>query len=163
MLKINNLEENFIENRAAKARELFQSGYNCCQSVVLAFSDLIDTDTKTLASLTSGFGGGFGRLREVCGTVSGMTFMSGLISPADDPSIMDARKANYSLVQKFASEFRSINGSIVCAELLGLKPKSNPESPMPSERTADYYKKRPCAELVEIAAKIVATEIVERV
>ena len=162
MLKINKLNDNFIEERAAKAKELFESGYNCCQSVVLAFEDLTDIDTKTLASLTSGFGGGFGRLREVCGTVSGMTFLSGIISPADNPLLMDARKANYSLVQKFAAEFKEINGSIVCAELLGIRPKSNlPESPMPSERTAEYYKKRPCAELVQIAARIVAKEISE--
>ena len=150
-----------IEERVAKARRLFkEEGYNCCQAVVLAYCDVFGLDEKTAASVTSGFGGGMGRMREVCGTVSGMTFLSGLINPADDPSVKTARTANYALVQEMADEFRKINGSIVCRELLGLVSVGSggaaaKESPEPSDRTAEYYKKRPCEELVGIAARIV--------
>lgn len=150
-----------IEERAAKAKRLFkEGGYNCCQAVVLAYNDIFGLDDKTAASLASGFGGGMGRMREVCGSVSGMVFLSGLISPADDPSYKEGRTANYALVQKMAGRFKEINGSIVCKELLGLVPmgsgaKTAEESPVPSDRTAEYYKKRPCEELVGISARIV--------
>ena len=105
-----------------------------------------------------------GRMREVCGAVSGMVMLAGLMKPASDPSVKDWRTANYALVQEMAGEFRSINGSIVCKELLGLVPmgSSSPapkESPEPSDRTPEYYKKRPCEELVGIAARIVGEKI----
>lgn len=154
-----------LEERVEKAGRLFkEGGYNCCQAVVLAYCDVFGLDEKTAASLASGFGGGMGRMREVCGAVSGMTFLSGLISPADNPSIKTARTANYALVQEMAEEFRKINGSIVCRELLGLVPMGSgavaaKESPEPSERTAEYYKKRPCEEMVRIAARIVGERI----
>jgi len=156
-----------IEERAAKAKKLFrEEGYNCCQAVVLAYNDVFGLDDKTAASLSSGFGGGMGRMREVCGSVSGMVFISGLISPADDPSDKKARTANYSLVQEMAGKFREINGSIVCRELLGLPSAqkdcpSSSESPEPSDRTPEYYKKRPCEELVGISARIVGEKILE--
>ena len=154
-----------IEERVEKAGRLFkEEGYNCCQAVVLAYCDVFGLDEKTTASLTSGFGGGMGRMREVCGTVSGMTFLSGMISPAADPSVKTSRTANYALVQEMAEDFRKINGSIVCRELLGLVPPgsgiaSGKESPEPSDRTPEYYKKRPCEELVKIAARIVGERI----
>ena len=157
-----------IEERAEKAQKLFkEGGYNCCQAVVLAYCDVFGLDEKIAASLTSGFGGGMGRMREVCGAVSGMTFLSGLICPADDPSIKSARTGNYALVQDMAEEFRKINGSIVCRELLGMVPMgsglaTSKESPEPSDRTAEYYKKRPCDELVKIAARIVGERIVNK-
>lgn len=151
-----------IEERVAKARRLFkEGGYNCCQAVVLAYSDVFGLDDGLAASLSSGFGGGMGRMREVCGSVSGMVFLSGLISPADDPSDKKARTANYSLVQEMAGKFREINGSIICRELLGLAPaEARNESPEPSDRTAGYYSKRPCEELVGISARIVGEKIV---
>lgn len=154
-----------LEERVEKAGRLFkEGGYNCCQAVVLAYCDVFGLDEKTAASISSGFGGGMGRMREVCGAVSGMTFLSGLISPADDPSIKTARTANYALVQEMAEEFRKINGSIVCRELLGLVPMGSgvgvaKESPEPSDRTEEYYKKRPCEEMVRIAARIVGERI----
>lgn len=154
-----------IEERVAKARRLFkEGGYNCCQAVVLAYSDIFGLDDKTAASLSSGFGGGMGRLREVCGSVSGMVFLSGLISPADDPSDKKGRTANYALVQEMASEFKAINGSIVCRELLGIVPSGSSESPVrespePSDRTQEYYRKRPCEELVGISARIAGEKI----
>ena len=99
-----------LEERVEKAGRLFkEGGYNCCQAVVLAYCDVFGLEEKTAASISSGFGGGMGRMREVCGAVSGMTFLSGLISPADDPSIKTARTANYALVQEMAEEFRKIN------------------------------------------------------
>lgn len=150
-----------LEERVAKAKRLFkEEGYNCCQAVVLAYNDLFDIDDKTAASFASGFGGGMGRLREVCGSVSGMVTLCGLLSPAHDPSDKKARTANYALVQEVAEEFRKINGSIVCRELLGIEKKcGHTESPAPSDRTAEYYKKRPCEELVGISARIIGQKI----
>lgn len=154
-----------IEARVEKARRLFkEGGYNCCQSVVLAYSDLFGLDETIAASLSSGFGGGMGRMREVCGSVSGMVFLSGLISPAADPSDKNGRTSNYALVQEFANRFREINGSIICRELLGTARTGSPaagkmESPEPSERTAEYYRKRPCEELVGISARIVGEKL----
>lgn len=156
-----------LEERVAKAKRLFkEDGYNCCQAVVLAYNDLFDIDDRTAAALASGFGGGMGRMREVCGSVSGMVMLAGLISPADDPSAKDGRTRNYALVQDVAGEFKAINGSIVCKELLGLVPmgSSSPvpaESPEPSDRTPEYYKKRPCEELVGISARIIGTKLLD--
>ena len=157
-----------LEERVEKAGKLFkEGGYNCCQAVVLAYCDIFGLDEKTAASIASGFGGGMGRMREVCGAVSGMTFLSGLICPADNPSVKTARTGNYALVQEMAEDFRKINGSIVCRELLGLVPagsgaRTAKESPEPSDRTAEYYKKRPCEELVRIAARIVGEGILNK-
>ena len=158
-----------IEERVAKAKKLFkEDGYNCCQAVVLAYNDIFGLDDKTAASLSSGFGGGMGRMREVCGSVSGMVFLAGLHSPADNPSDKAARTANYALVQEVAGEFKAMNGSIICKELLGLTANCTekgegihgiPESPVPSDRTPEYYKKRPCEELVGISARIIGEKI----
>ena len=159
------IEEFDLEERVAKAGRLFkEGGYNCCQAVVLAYCDLFGIDEKTAASLSSGFGGGMGRMREVCGSVSGMVMLSGMLSPADNPSDKAGRTANYALVQEVAGEFRNINGSIICRELLGLDKKpaegqATSESPVPSDRTAEYYKKRPCEELVKISARIIGERI----
>ena len=158
-----------VEERVEKAKRLFkEDGYNCCQAVVLAYNDIFGLDDKTTASIASGFGGGMGRMREVCGSVSGMVFLSGLLSPADNPSDKAGRTANYSLVQEVAGEFKSITGSIICKELLGLTDNCSaegkgihgiPESPVPSDRTPEYYKKRPCEELVGISARIIGEKI----
>lgn len=159
------IEEFDLEERVLKAGRLFkEGGYNCCQAVVLAYCDLFGLDEKTAACLSSGFGGGMGRMREVCGSVSGMVMLSGMLSPADDPSDKAGRTANYALVQEVAGEFRRINGSIICRELLGLDKKpaegqATVESPVPSDRTAEYYKKRPCEELVKISARIIGERI----
>lgn len=154
------LPENFdLEERVAAARANFRSGYNCCQSVILAYNDIFGLDANLAATLTSGFGGGMGRLREVCGSVSGMFFLAGLISPAADPTIKSDRTENYALIQEFADKFRQQNGSIVCRELLGLTPKR--ESPEPSDRTPEYYKKRPCEEYIAMSARIAGEKILE--
>ena len=158
-----------IEERVEKAKRLFkEGGYNCCQAVVLAYNDLFGIDDKTAAALSSGFGGGMGRMREVCGSVSGMILLAGLIKPATDPSDKASRTGNYALVQEVAGEFKAMNGSIICKELLGLTGgpvvagndiHGIPESPVPSDRTPEYYKKRPCEELVGISARIIGEKI----
>ena len=149
------------EERRDRAMSLFRQGYNCCQSVILAFSDLLSDDIteEQLAVLCSGFGGGMARMREVCGSFSGAVMMAGFISPASDPSVKESRRDNYALVQKFAEEFRRLNGgSIVCRELLGLTQTAK-EGPTPSERTPEFYRKRPCEQIIGNAAFIVAERI----
>jgi C_GCAxxG_C_C family probable redox protein len=156
-----------IEERVNKAKRLFkEEGYNCCQAVVLAYNDIFGIDDSTAAALSSGFGGGMGRMREVCGSVSGMVMLAGLLRPANDPQNKDWRTANYALVQELAGKFREKNGSIVCKELLGLVPMGSgqttiKESPVPSDRTSEYYQKRPCEELVGISARIFGEKIAE--
>ena len=155
-----------LEERVAKAKRLFkEEGYNCCQAVVMAYNDVFGIDDDTAAALSSGFGGGMGRMREVCGSVSGMVMLAGLIAPAADPSVKVDRTRNYALVQQMAEEFKALHGSIVCKELLGLVPMGSgaaacKESPEPSDRTPEYYQKRPCEELVGISARIVGERII---
>lgn len=157
---IKTLPDNFsVEERATRGRDFFLDGFNCCQSVLLAFEDILPVDALTLKTLGSGFGGGVGRLREVCGCMSAMAVIAGFIAPADDPSNVEARTENYALVQSFASAYKEKMGSIVCRDILGLKAeakKKEIESPRPSERSAEYYKSRPCAYSCETAAAIVA-------
>lgn len=161
------MKEINIEERTAKARRLFkEEGYNCCQAVVLAYNDIFGIDDDVAAAMSSGFGGGMGRMREVCGSVSGMVMLAGLIAPATDPSVKVDRTRNYALVQQMTGKFKEINGSIICKELLGLVPFGShqaipSESPEPSDRTPEYYKKRPCEELVGISARIVGEIIGE--
>ena len=164
-----------IEERVEKAMRLFkEGGYNCCQAVVLAYNDMFGIDDTTAAALSSGFGGGMGRMREVCGSVSGMVLLAGLLKPATDPTDKAARTGNYALVQEVAADFKALNGSIICKELLGLSPTAAatvnpsdihgiPESPVPSDRTPEYYKKRPCEELVGIAARIIGEKILQNI
>ena len=142
----------FLSARGDKAKQLFLSGYNCAQAVLMAFSDITGFDEKTSAMLASGFGGGMGRMREVCGTVSAMFMIVGTVNGYDDPKDNENKKRTYAMIQQLAGEFKEINGSIICKELLGLE---KPEGThIPEQRTAEYYKKRPCAELVKISAEI---------
>lgn len=152
-----------IEERVERARGYFTAGYNCAQAVVMAFDDIMGQSPEVLARHAAPFGGGMGRMREVCGTVSGMAMLAGAISPSADPKNLEERKENYALVQRFAESFRAENGDIVCRRLLGLEPMAErKETAMPSARTAEYYKKRPCAEYVASAARIVATYLAEK-
>ncbi len=131
------------------AENYFRQGYNCAQSVALAFCEEMNMDKDTVSRLTNGFGAGMGRLREVCGSVSGMTFVISALYG-------DKSKAEvYELVQKVSKEFEKENGSIVCRELLGLSFKGA-DVPTPEKRTKEYYKKRPCAELVHMSADILS-------
>lgn len=149
-----------IEERVERARNYFLEGYNCAQAVVMAFDDIMAMNVAQLARLAAPFGGGMGRMREVCGTVSGMAMVAGAIAPSNNPKNLEERKTNYALVQTFAESFRQENGDIVCRRLLGLEPVvERAETAMPSERTAEYYKKRPCVEYVACAARIVAEHL----
>lgn len=185
------------EERSRRAEENFRKGYNCCQAVLLAFADILEANSlaskEQLVALGSGFGGGMGRLREVCGSFSAAVAMAGFILPACNPGNLEERKDNYALVQEFALSFKQMNGgSIVCKELLGLAkqtnpanqasagngaqnakaatgtmdsgaaaqvPASAPESPMPSARTEEYYRKRPCGRIIASSALIIARKL----
>lgn len=138
--------------RGKKAMELFAEGYNCAQAVVLAYEDYFEESPETLAAVISSFGGGMGRLREVCGAVSGMFFVAGKLYGYSDPKAGREKADHYARIQELAAQFRERNGSIVCRELLGLDEKVS--VPVPQERTEAYYKKRPCKELVGDAATI---------
>ena len=144
---------------AQKAMEIMKEGYNCAQAVFLAFEDKYDIAHNTALKLSSSFGGGMGRLREVCGAVSGMFMVAGGLYGYDSPTDMDAKATHYKRIQELAKEFENINGSIVCRDLLGLTNKK--DSPIPEARTEAYYKKRPCVELVGIAAAIMEEYIKE--
>ncbi len=148
-----------IEERAQQARQNFLDGYNCCQAVLMTFADVLEIDKDAAITIASGFGGGMARMREVCGTVSALCMAAGYISPASDPSIKEERTKNYALVQELAGKFQEENGSIVCKELLGLVKSPVQESPEPSDRTAEYYRKRPCTELVACSARILAPKL----
>ena len=133
-----------------KAAELFLSGYNCSQAVVVAFSDLTGLDIQVSAKLASSFGGGMGRMREVCGAVSGMLMVAGLLYGYDDPKATTEKRELYAQVQAMAGQFREELGSIVCRDLL----KNPPSDPNPTPRTEQFYKDRPCARMVATAARI---------
>lgn len=145
------------QERAEQAREYFTSGYNCAQSVFLAYRDITGIDEVLAATISAPFGGGMGRLREVCGAVSGMTMVAGFIAPNSQPNDNENKKNCYATVQALAEEFRAENGSIICRELLGLAQQK--DDPTPSPRTGEYYKRRPCAEYVAIAARILGEKI----
>lgn len=147
--------------RAQKAKEYFLSGYNCSQAVAMAFSDLMDIDEKLVARLTSGFGGGVGRMREVCGTVTGAAFVMSALYGYDDSSCIKEKQNLYKEIQTIGEQFKKENGSVICRELLGLSIKGS-DSPVPEVRTQQYYKKRPCADLVEYSASILEEYIKNR-
>lgn len=142
-----------------KAAENFRKGYNCAQSVFITFAEEFGIDKETALKLSSSFGGGMGRLREVCGAVSSMFAIAGLkegyISPNDD----DAKAKHYELIQNLAHKFKEKYGTIICRELLELP--EGADSPVPSKRTEQYYKDRPCEAFVRLAAEIIELEILK--
>ena len=131
---------------------LFLKGYNCSQAVACAFCDVMGMEIDEVALMSSSFGGGLGRLREVCGTVSGAALVLGIVKGYSDPEDYEAKKAHYALVQEFARRFREKNGSIVCRDLLAGVEHATGGAPEP--RTPDFYNKRPCPELAASAAGI---------
>lgn len=137
-------------DHATRAAELFLNGYNCAQAIAVAFSDVTGLEPDFSARMASSFGGGMGRMREVCGAVSGMLMVAGLLYGYDTPGDDAQKKAHYFLVQELAGAFREQVGSIVCREIL----KNPPSDPAPSPRTAEYYAKRPCARMVFLAGQI---------
>ena len=145
-------------NQADRAEELFRQGYNCAQAVFGAFSQDLGLDSQEAMRLASAFGAGLGKLREVCGAVSGMLMVAGLLYGYSDPGPGDVnKKAHYRLVQDLAARFRERAGSIVCREIL----KDPPSDPAPTPRTAEFYKVRPCTRMVMTAAEILDAYIRE--
>ena len=140
-----------MSEKSEKAKELFKSGYNCSQSVLGVFCEELGMDFDTAMKMACPFGGGMGRMREVCGTVSGMFLASGLAYSSPDNSA-ENKAAQYKIVQELAQRFKDKNGSIICRELLQGVTSDN--TPIPSDRTQEYYKKRPCVELVGDAVEI---------
>ncbi len=160
-----------IEARVVKAQELFKQGFNCSQSVFAACADLYGIEDEALAlRLAASFGGGIGRMRLTCGAACGMFMLAGLENGSATAGDADGKKRNYELVQQLAAEFKAQHGSITCSDLLGLTAQrscsdSGPTAqrscsdsgPTPSERTEEYYRKRPCVETVGNAVRIYLT------
>lgn len=141
------------ESRAEYARSLFESGYNCAQSVFAAYADLLGMDTKTALKMSSAMGGGIGRMREVCGTVSAMAMLAGLKEGNADPEDEAAKEHIYALVRRMSALFKERQGTIICRELLGIEGME--ESAKPSERTPEFYASRPCGGIIACAAGII--------
>ena len=140
--------------RSEKAAEFFLSGYHCAQSVAMAFAKELGMEEKAAAKIASGFGGGFGRQREVCGAVSGMVMVASYLYGYDTPD-QEQQAACYQMVQSLCKQFAEQNGSIICRDIL----KNPPSDPTPSPRTAEYYAQRPCARMVMSATEILENYI----
>ena len=141
------------EERVRCAVAYFNEGYNCAQSVFMAYADLFDYTKEAAKAISSSFGGGIGRLREVCGTVSAMAMLSGLKYPASDPTDSASKTANYAVTRNMVKRFTDEYTTVRCGELLKI-PAGKKERATPSERTSEYYAKRPCGRFVEHAARI---------
>lgn len=148
-----------VISKADEARRRFLDGANCAQAVLCSFADACGLDQRTASHLATGFGAGFGRLREVCGAVSAMTMVAGLLHGADADD-KTAKDDCYAWVQRLANEFRDQAGSIICRELLGL-PAGQSDAPISEARTPDYYRRRhrTCCEKVMLAAAILEREL----
>lgn len=142
-----------IDERTSRAVRNFEAGYNCAQSVFLAYSDVFELDLETAKKMSVSFGGGVGRMREVCGTVSAMAMLAGFKYPVPDTTDQEARTRNYGMVQKMADLFKEKHGTIICRQLLPPEDAAT-TAPAPAARTKEYYQKRPCSKYVEDAARI---------
>ena len=142
-----------IEKRVERAKTLFKQGFNCSQAVFAACADIYGKEDEALAlRLSASFGGGIGRMRQTCGAACGMFMLAGLENGSAISGDAEGKKENYALVQELAAKFKLGNGSLICAELLGIVPKL--QEPTPEARTEEYYKKRPCVEMVASAVRI---------
>lgn len=157
-----------MESRAERAGERFLEGCNCAQAVFVTYADLYGFDEATAMKLAASFGAGMGRMREVCGAVSGMFLVAGMETGATEGRDQESKKHNYEVVQQLAACFKEEYGSIICRELLGLDKKTISEeerrkmlSASPEKRTAEYYKKRPCKEQIVHAARILEETILK--
>lgn len=152
-----------MEVRISQAVDNFMQGYGCCQSVVAAFADLYGLDDLMAKRIAAGFGGGVGRMRMMCGAVSGLVILVGLDCGQTEGSDREGKSACYKIVQELLAQSKAENGSIICAEILGLKGHEKAQSSyQASARTAEYYKSRPCAAKVESAARIFAKYLLEK-
>ena len=146
-----------LDECVQRAVDNFMAGYGCCQSVVAAFSDLYGLDDTMAKKIGAGFGGGVGRMRMMCGAVSGIVILVGLDCGQTEGSDREGKSACYKVVQELLEKSKQENGSIICAEILGIQGHEKASSSyVASARTAEYYKKRPCAAKVESAARIFA-------
>ena len=147
------MTEQEIQKRVERAKELFHQGFNCSQAVFAACADIYGIEDEALAlRLAASFGGGIGRMRQTCGAACGMFLLAGLQNGSAIPGDAEGKKNNYTLVQDLAAKFKDENGSLICAELLGIAPK--PQTPTPEARTEAYYQKRPCVEMVASAVRM---------
>lgn len=152
-----------IDKRVQRAEELFRMGYNCSQSVVGAWCDVFGIDFSLAVRLSASFGAGIGRMRETCGAACGMFFLAGAECGTDNPSDKAAKAENYKNVQFLAAKFKERNGYLKCGELLSSASVQRDDSThVPQERTAEYYKKRPCVETVKSGAEIFGRYLLER-
>lgn len=147
-----------INIRSEKARNYFYEGYSCTQSVVLAFEDILPINRENLIKIASPFGGGMARLREVCGAVSGMFMVEGLLLGYSSPRDIEGKTALYAKVRNLANKYSQENGSIICRELLSGVSHTN--GGIPEARTDEYYKRRPCGDLIYTAAQILAEHLI---
>ena len=145
--------------RREKAMSAFKEGYNCAQSLLIAYEDILTIDIETAKKISSPFGGGMGRLREVCGAVYGMFMVFGFIKGYSEADNFDGKKELYEHIQELGHRFEKENGSLICRELLGLEVKH--DNPTPEKRTESYYKKRSCEECVGSAAEILEAYLEE--
>lgn len=148
-----------MSEHGRKAKELFLEGYNCAQAVVLAFAEEYGMTREMAAKLASSLGGGVGGMRDICGAVSGMALAAGLICGYDDPGATTEKAEHYARIQEMAARFREKRGTLLCRDLLELG--ENPKLVPPKARTAEYYAKRPCGDLVELAAGILESYLCE--
>lgn len=146
-----------LEERVQRAVDFFMQGFGCAQSVAAAFADLYGFTPEQAKLVGAGFGGGVGRLRMMCGAVSGMVILAGMDSGQTDGANRQGKADCYKLTQDLVEAFRKENGSVICAELLGLKGPVPAGNFVPAERNAEYYRKRPCVAKVESAARIFAS------
>jgi C_GCAxxG_C_C family probable redox protein len=150
-----------MSTRAERAKEFFQNGYACSQAVAMAFSDVVKIEDGVLAKIMLPFGGGFGRLRLVCGAVSGMTAIAGLIFGEENASA-ENKATTYEIERELCARFEKEMGSLICAELLSGANLTPSIGGSPETRTENYYKKRPCGEIVFLATKILEDYLIER-
>lgn len=139
------------------ATSYFRQGYNCSQSVFLTFAPILGIDQDTAARLASSFGGGMGRLREVCGAVSAMFLIAGLYNGYTSPTDYEGKTLHYKRIQELANEFKALHHSIICRELLKLP--SGADSPVPEKRDVSYYQSRPCEKFIGDAAYLISEYI----
>ena len=154
------MNEQEIQQRVERAKELFKQGFNCSQAVFTACADIYGIADEALAlRLSASFGGGIGRMRQTCGAACGMFLLAGLQNGSAIPGDAEGKKNNYALVQRLAEKFKQENGSLICSELLGIAPK--PQEPTPEVRTEAYYQKRPCVEMVASAVRMYLEELAD--
>lgn len=152
-----NLSGQMEESRVKYAVNLFERGYNCAQSVFAAYAELFGMDMQTALKMSSAMGGGVGRMREICGTVSAMALLAGLKEGNDDPDNEAAKEHIYALVRKMSAQFKDKQGTLICRELLGIEGME--ESAKPSIRTPEFYASRPCGRIIACAAEIIEKEL----